>query len=97
MRLSATVATSVIVASLAAGCSTANNSGSGSSDPGVASQVSSGFASQKNVIVHDSTCNESTDADHFTCDLTYETPEGAMRNATVLVTCDPDRCVWREQ
>lgn len=58
--------------------------------------ISGDFASQKNVLVNAVSCLESTDADHFSCRVSYETAEGVKEWATVNVACDSSRCVWRE-
>lgn len=63
----------------------------------VASQVQSGFADQRNVIVHATDCATDGDTNHYACTVSYETPEGMSATASVAVTCDASRCVWREQ
>jgi hypothetical protein len=78
------------------GCSSSSSSGPSEDLANIEATVTDGFGDQKNVIVHSSSC-ASVDADHFTCDVAYETAEGASATAVVKVTCDSSRCVWREQ
>lgn len=80
---------------LAAGCSSGRSSGDDST--AVEGQVQSGFADQRNVIVHATDCATGGDTNHYSCTVSYETAEGMSASATVLVTCDSSRCVWREQ
>lgn len=99
MKLAVAIA-AIPVALVLAGCSTTTTSDTGgdTSDTGaIADEVRSGFGDKGNVIVHDVTCDQTTDADHFACQVSYETAEGLSDTATVRVTCDPDRCVWRQQ
>lgn len=86
------------IAVVLSGCS-APPSDPGSADDvgGIEVMVAEGFADQKNVIVRSTTCSTSTDANHFDCDVNYETPEGVRLNGSASVTCDADRCVWRER
>lgn len=59
--------------------------------------VADGYADQKTVLVRSVTCSPTTDSDHFTCGVDYETADGVSRTASVDVACDASRCVWREQ
>ena len=89
----------LVLALLVAGCTTGTGDGI---DPAVEAvesvpqDIADDYARSTNTIVRSNICHSTTDLQHFRCTIEYETANGAEKRVNVVVTCDDDRCAWRE-
>ena len=90
----------LVLALLVAGCTTETGGGI---DPAVEAvesvpqDIADDYARSTNTIVRSNVCHATTDLEHFRCTIEYETANRTEKRVNVVVTCDDDRCVWREE